>query len=201
MEISAVEIPRHFREWKAEHCRRPASEERFDRWLIIQAAGLLLGEKTGELLNLLRDEHGLPEEELQRILIKRGREWGFRFRILYSSDESYKLLIYDAARLEKVLQRVPRCIIEDKLGYPSPMGPGVFVEELRKRWTISGFVPHEVGIALGYPLEDVFGFMGLMSLPCQGACGWQVYGCMRKAQRLSCGYHNARCRALAFLAA
>jgi hypothetical protein len=36
--------------------------------------------------------------------------------------------------------------------------------------------PHEIGLFLGYPLKDVLGFMGLVTLPYVKTQGWRVYG-------------------------
>ena len=59
-------------------------------------------------------------------------------------------------------------------------------------------IPHEIGVALGYPLDDVFGYMGLLPLACKGVCGWKVYGCMAESRRRSCAFNDARCQALIF---
>jgi hypothetical protein len=36
--------------------------------------------------------------------------------------------------------------------------------------------PHEIGFFLGYPIKDVFGFMGLCDLPLVGNGPWKMYG-------------------------
>jgi hypothetical protein len=87
-----------------------------------------------------------------------------------------------------------------QLNYPCPLEPESFLNEVERRWNSHHAIPHEIGIALGYPLEDVFGYMGLVPLACKGACGWQVFGCMKESQRRSCAFNNARCQALLFLA-
>ena len=36
--------------------------------------------------------------------------------------------------------------------------------------------PHEIGFFLGYPIKDVYGFMGLCELPVAGSGTWKMYG-------------------------
>ena len=194
-------IPSSYRAWKRDLPQRPKEEQRFDRWLFINAAGVLLGEKTGELLSLDASELGLPDGAIAGLLESRAAEWGFQYRILFVNEISHKLLVYNRTRLQAVLDEAPCCIMQGRLGYASPLGAEEFADELSRRWNRTGQVPHEVGVALGYPLDDVFGFMGLLPLPCQGVCGWRVYGDMKESHRRSCAFNDARCRALAFIAA
>ena len=64
------------------------------------------------------------------------------------------------------------------------------LSELLKRLAISKDFPHEVGLFLGYPLEDVAGFER------QGAAGfkysgfWKVYGDTENALRLMNEYKS-----------
>jgi hypothetical protein len=201
MERLLANIPEALRVWKAEMRRRPEAEVRLEQWLFINAAGVLLGEKPGELLTLRLDEFGLEERALEAHLARCGEDWGFQARILQSNAVSFKLLVFNTQRLAAILEEAPLCILEGKLGYSLPLRVESFIGELSARWREGDRVPHEVGILLGYPFDDVFGFMGLLPLPCQGTCGWQVYGCLHEARRRSGAYTEARCRALAFLAA
>jgi hypothetical protein len=67
------------------------------------------------------------------------------------------------------------------LGYPGGCLEGC-LSFLKKRFGEPAF-PHEVGIFLGYPLEDVIGFSGGKPSPynCRGY--WRVYGRPEKAER------------------
>jgi hypothetical protein len=68
------------------------------------------------------------------------------------------------------------------LGYPQSGGLPGYVSFLKKRFAGPGF-PHEVGIFLGYPLEDVMCFSAGRSSPyaCRGY--WKVYRRPEKAER------------------
>lgn len=189
-----------FREWRAELAVASGQEQRFGEWVFLNAATVLIGEKTGELLALDLDELGLTTAEVESGLERLAGQWGFEYRLLIESNGFLKLIIFQKERLQSVLDEVPFCVMGAKLNYGYPLRAEAFVEEVKGRWMTHGTIPHEIGVALGYPLDDVFGFMGLLPLACKGACGWQVYGCMEESQRRSCAFNTARCQALAFLA-
>ena len=79
------------------------------------------------------------------------------------------------------------------------IGPTEFLEEVGRRWRHKGQIPHEIGLALGYPIKDVLGYMGLVPLPCTGGCGWRIYGDPNPSLRRSCEFERARGQAIAFL--
>ncbi|HKK18208.1 MAG TPA: DUF3793 family protein [Opitutales bacterium] len=189
-----------FRDWRDSLSAAEREQQRFDEWLFLNASSVLLSEKTGELLTFSLEEFGKSPREVEAGLSRLAEMWDFSFRLLYESNDLLKLIVYQKDRLQAVLDEAPFCIMGAKLHYRYPLTSESFIEELRRRWHRHARVPHEIGVALGYPLDDVFGYMGLLSLPCLGVCGWQVYGCMKESKRRSCAFNNARCQALIFLA-
>jgi len=189
-----------FHDWRSSLSEVEREQQRFDEWLFLNASSVLLSEKTGELLTLSLDEFKVSPRWVETGLQRLAEMWGFSFRLLFESNGLLKLIIYQKERLQAVLDEAPFCIMGAKLNYSYPLRAESFIEELKERWQRDARVPHEIGVALGYPLDDVFGYMGLLPLPCLGVCGWQVYGCMQESKRRSCAFNNARCRALMFLA-
>ena len=59
----------------------------------------------------------------------------------------------------------------ERLGYPTH-SPTACLDFLEKRMEEATY-PHEIGIFLGYPLEDVLGFIQNKPCCCMGA--WKVY--------------------------
>ena len=189
-----------FHNWRDSLSLLEAKQQRFDEWVFLNASSVLLSEKTGELLSVNLDELELSSREVADNLQRLAEMWGFRYRLLFESNGLLKLIVYQGDRLQAVLDKAPFCIMGTKLNYRYPLRADGFIDEIRQRWQRSAEVPHEIGVALGYPLDDVFGYMGLLPLPCLGVCGWQVYGCMQESQRRSCAFNNARCQALMLLA-
>jgi hypothetical protein len=191
---------RQFHAWRDGLADASPMRQRFEEWVFLNGAAVLLAEKTGELLTLSYEEFPMDAAAVESKLDQLSKSWNFAYRILDEGERSLKFIIYQKDRLQAVLAEAPYCVMGAQLGYGFPLSATDFIDELRDRWRRQGAVPHEIGVALGYPLEDVFGYMGLLPLPCKGACGWQVYGCMQESKRRSCAFNDARCQALVFLA-
>lgn len=189
-----------FYDWRDKLSSVEKEVQRFDEWVFLNASSVLLSEKTGELLSFSLVEMGMTRELVATGLERLSGQWGFSFRILHANEKFLKLIIYQQDRLQRVLDETPFCIMGAKLNYRFPLRGAGFLEAIEERWEQAGSVPHEIGLALGYPMDDVFGYMGLLPLPCLGVCGWQVYGCMKESKRRSCAFNDARCRALMLLA-
>ena len=66
------------------------------------------------------------------------------------------------------------------------------VESLGRKTEEQGCVPHEIGLFLGYPYDDVKGFMENhgKNAKCSGC--WKVYGSVNEAMRLFALYRECR---------
>ena len=70
------------------------------------------------------------------------------------------------------------------------------LSHLKKRLSQSEGFPHEIGLFLGYPLEDVIGFCRHKGEGCK-LCGyWKVYGDVESARKSFALFD--RCRELLF---
>ncbi|MBC2607845.1 DUF3793 family protein [Pelagicoccus albus] len=189
-----------FLDWRQALAQMEERVRRFDAWVFLNASSVLLSEKTGELLAMDLQEMGMTADDVEFELERLSGKWNFDYKLFAESNGFLKFIVYRRDRLRAVLDESPYCVMVGQLNYSHPLSPESFLGEVKERWLEQGSVPHEIGVALGYPLEDVFGYMGLMPLACKGVCGWRVYGCMKESQRRSCAFNNARCQALAFLA-
>ena len=77
--------------------------------------------------------------------------------ILNASESSAQIYAYRPEKLKCALcQNKTKCLLE-KLGYNTD-DPAQCIDHLKKRFIKENF-PHEIGIFLGYPYEDVIGFI------------------------------------------
>lgn len=163
-----------------------------ERWLQQEAAAVLFASKAGELVNIdYRAQHWSPEQISKALESLFGR-WGVSSTLLFSDTWSEKWLLHFPERVSRALSQVPDNLLSRRLGYPCQLQGSEFIEEVAFRWKESGRIPHEVGIALGYPPKDVLAYMGLLDLEERLACGWRVYGDPRVSLDLSKEYTEAR---------
>ena len=105
------------------------------------------------------------------------------FVTLKKSDSRFLFFIYDKPLLEKVCQLpVNREYLASK-NYPVQKGFPAVLAELLHRLAFCEDFPHEVGLFLGYPLEDVVGFEKLGATGFKYSGTWKVYGDKENAIR------------------
>lgn len=99
------------------------------------------------------------------------------------------IYIYRPAMLSKDLADSAAHGILKKCGYRQ-RSSAECIAQLRKRMASSKEFPHEVGLFLGYPPEDVNGFIENKSgrFKCVGC--WKVYGDEEKAKRIFRKYNK-----------
>ena len=187
-----------FEAWKTEVNDLPQSESEFERWLFVSIASVLFAGKAGELLMINAEKYGLSVDRLTERISALSETWGFSFIVICRCDVCARVVIYDRTKIQEVLSQVSEWTF-NKLGYPYDIGPNEFLEEIGRRWQNTGEIPHEIGLALGYPVKDVLGYMGLMSSRCTGTCGWRVYGDPAPSLRRGRQYGKAKKQAVAFV--
>lgn len=184
--------------WKDSVSLFPGIQAAYEAWLFVDIAGVLFAEKAGELLTLCPEYFQLSIDEQIGHIRSVSPVWGFSYVVLQNDGVCSRVVIYNRARVKETLAETPAWFFE-KLGYPRDVEPESFLETTGRRWRENGRIPDEIGLALGYPVKDVLGYMGLVSLPCTGACGWRIYGNPEPSVSRSREYTKARDRALSFL--
>ncbi len=159
------------------------------------SAPTIKGIKASCLINFRRRK----DENIRNLWISHADEWlkplGLEW-ILFDQQnkhDSALVLIYRRKLLIKALGCDEACKILKSHGYPLH-DVDACLECLRGKFC-SGF-PHEIGLFLDYPPEDVKGFIEGKCAKNSGCPGyWKVYGDVRKAKRKFKKYKRAECDA------
>ena len=190
MRVNNANIIRDF----MEHIRNYDTENFIRSMLYCFCAPTIKGLKAASLINFRRNK----DENIRSSWKSNADMWlspfGLEWILLgeHSGDDSALVLIYRRELLAKALGCDGACGILAEHGYPLH-DVDACLECLKCRFC-SGF-PHEIGLFLDYPPEDVRGFI-------EGRCAksscpgyWKVYGDVRKAQRTFRKYRRAECEA------
>jgi len=159
-----------------------------EEMIVRHCSPTLAGIKTGSLFNCpFESKETLNREinQLNRSLAKKG----LRVLPLRYSGKKALIYIYRPARLrDDLLCDDVAPLLRDR-GYQLE-APDRCVIHLIDRLRDEGGFPHEIGLFLGYPPEDVLGFIenGAEHAKCVGA--WKVYGDEKKAKALFRTYDN-----------
>mgnify|MGYP003307521932 CR=1 FL=1 len=107
--------------------------------------------------------------------------------------QAQKKLLYLFRRFRRTGMRSPASVCEGllPLGYTS-FTIGAALHHLRTRLAHTSGFPHEIGIFLGYPLEDVQGFIQHHGQNCLLSGCWKVYTHAEAAQRTFAAYRTCR---------
>ena len=158
-------------------------ERAFETVLVEQCAPVLAGIKAANLFRLeARDRAALYAKAAQWHHALQPR--GLQVRVLRECPENAGFLIY-VFRAEKLWQKLCAAPVQAYLhgqGYtPAPDCEG-YLRQLSCRLCSGAEFPHEIGVFLGYPLEDVIGFVENRgkNFTCCGC--WKSYGDPAAAQ-------------------
>lgn len=146
-----------------------------DAFLVKYGAPTLAGLKTGSLFNLpCRSRRELGEAVAQGN--RRLNPKGLYVAVLRQDRGSALILLYRRQELEADLRQREAAALLCQLGYRE-VSLGGRLRELRWRLAERGDFPHEIGLFLGYPPEDVRGFMAdCRGHNCKCSGCWKVYG-------------------------
>lgn len=150
----------------------------FERALVWHCSPVLVGLKAAGLLSLPAEE----EQSLHRLAGKYNallEEKGLRFLPLCRCRTRQLLLIYREEPLTRALEHPAARSILQRNGYPVGEPLSRLLRRLMDRMETAEDFPHEIGLFLGYPPEDVEGFLND-----PGGTGCQLCGCWKV-------YHDA----------
>ena len=169
-------------------------EARFVRCLVCQAGIVLAGRKPAAVFGFrIPPDDAAHPTSIRRLRVKtligtyawHLRRFGVRVSLLGWREGRAMLLVWRPRHIRRLLSGADArpFLAKNRLPYRS----GALMGELRRRlhayYGNRAPFPHEIGFVLGYPIEDVDGFM---SDGGQGAraCGrWKVYGDVDEALR------------------
>lgn len=163
---------------------------RFEKKLAFHTAPSLLGIKCASLFTLSRSEFDIGGNA--RRFNRRAAARGLKIKVLREDERGRSLILVYSPRLLSARLKAPenRAILRD-YGYAPGMTTSECLERLSER-TRQGDFPHEIGIFLDYPAEDVRGFVE------NGGCNyklcgcWKVYGSVESARRKFAEYDRCR---------
>lgn len=176
-----------------EECRR------FEKKLAFHTAPSLLGIKCASLLTLSRSEFDIGGNA--RRFNRKAAARGLKIKVLREEcacrDRSL-ILVYNERKLAERLSGSEARELLREYGYTDEMTTAQCLERLAQRTERDEF-PHEIGVFLDYPVEDVRGFVS------NGGCNyklcgcWKVYGSVESARKKFAAYDKCReflCRKL-----
>lgn len=142
--------------------------------IIRHCAPTLAGIKTASLFTCSYEDKETLLESLRQFN-RRFAEKGLRLLPLRFSEKKALIYLYRPARLRSDLSNDSAAQLLENCGYNTDSCEkclGCLARKLRSQPDF----PHEIGLFLGYPVEDVWGFMEKGPDLCKVSGCWKVYG-------------------------
>lgn len=165
----------------------------FTRKLAFHTAPTLLGIKCASLISLSIEEFDINSHA--EYFNKRVASKGLKSRMLCSCKSRALILVYSEELLKKRLSERGSQEILKRFGYDTECKENALnncLERLSQRMMAGGAFPHEIGVFLGYPLEDVRGFIENHGEHFKLCGAWKVYGSVETAKRTFANYDRCR---------
>ena len=159
----------------------------FTELLVRHCSPVLAGLKTANMFACPFSDR----EEMRACVSRlnhRLREKGLRILPLRFCENRALIYVYRPARLARDLRQDGAARLLTEYGYLAE-APARCLVHLMQRLSQGGEFPHEIGLFLGYPPEDVCGFIHDASA-CKFAGLWKVYGDETAARRTMDRFHK-----------
>lgn len=164
--------------------------EKFSRKLAYHSAPTLLGIKCASLISVGADEFELNYHI--NIFNKKAAVKGLKSRILCKCKNRVLMLVYNEKLLLKRISDRNAVELLKKNGYPLNISLDGYLDFLASRIKGCNDFPHEIGIFLDYPIEDVTGFIENKGENFKMCGFWKVYGSEEKAKKIFSNYIKCR---------
>jgi len=142
----------------------------------------LAGIKTANLISCRVTSKKALYDEIRRLNRRLGRK-GLRIFPLKVTDTKALIYVYRPAKLIRDLADPRAYELMRRFGYDTSSINRCLME-LSRRLSESDEFPHEIGLFLGYPPEDVEGFIDNNAEGCKFVGIWKVYGDEIAARKL-----------------
>lgn len=166
---------------------RCMSRSQLEGQIALQCAPLLTGVKISNLLTVCAG--------MKRAAIRLFSNSGILCHLFYESKEKVTFFLYQKTGLEEHLNRPEVRALLQSLGYYNKTLNEILCDVSRRYTLHMGQrkpFPHEVGLLLGYPAEDVEGFIRHQGKNFLYSGYWKVYGDLRQSQRAFEAYDRAK---------
>lgn len=150
-----------------------------DEVIVRQCSPTLAGIKTGNLFTVGYESVSALRGELRRLNC-RLRAKGLLAILMRCGEGRALVYLYRPSRLDADLRDCRARDILSRRGYECSR-PAKCLAQLARRLREEGEFPHEIGLFLSYPPEDVQGFMENRAANCKCSGCWKVYGSEQRA--------------------
>lgn len=161
-----------------------------EQYLIAHCSPTLAGLKSANIFNYPFTSIKLLNKQLRQCAVILGPK-GVSIRVLRLSGSTALIYVYRSRRVQEELKRQGVFDFLSNYGYETDRLTDCLQLLSRRISSHSGF-PHEIGLFLGYPLEDVKGFIENRGKNSRCSGCWKVYCNECEAKKIFARFEKCR---------
>lgn len=160
--------------------------------LIDHASPVIAGIKPANLFQIRSTDIGYVRSILEswEISLRKCPNCDLKFRLVAKRSKGFLVLAYRKRELEKIIKDEKISSYINSLGYDST-NLLKCMTFLSSKLRVSDF-PHEIGLFLGYPLDDVRGFIENKGQNFLLNGFWKVYSNKEEKEKIFIAYKNTK---------
>lgn len=166
-------------------------KEYFENFIIYNTSLVTSRVKPASTLNIIKNN----EKGTYDLWCKYGEEILYKINLMYTTlretDMCKVILIYNKELLENLLNKEEIKKILINLGYDRNDDINAYLNKLKDNYKVYN-CPHELGIFLGYPVDDVIDFICNTKKKCLASKYWKVYNNYEYAKNVFYMYDVAK---------
>ena len=157
----------------------------FDQMMIQYSAPTLCDIKPGNLFSV---KNAAFSDKGFRMWKMEFASRGLTTSIVDRSSKTKLVLVYNRCWVHKILSDPSVQSYLRTKGYKTDSGTPEIIRNLLGRIRPDSQFPHEIGVILGYPVEDVIAFEKYQGQQCKYCGYWKSYSDVEKARQCRCRY-------------
>lgn len=163
--------------------------KKFEHTLAFHCGPAILGIKASNLINLFLADYPNILDEIKH-LNKIFNPY-YYFMVLSKKNGRILILVFQLEALKKAVLNTDSLNFLVENGYPSKKNIFTLIKYLKKRLATSCDFPHEIGVFLGYDLDDTIAFLN-KDKKCLYTGYWKVYSDLEKKLQTFLMFTNCR---------
>ncbi|MDU4326149.1 MAG: DUF3793 family protein [Clostridium celatum] len=174
-------------------------EERecIEKFLIYNASLVISGVKPSATITIKKGNENLYDKWI-KYGISFLKEIDIQYINLRECSNALIILIYSEEKLSNYIFKEENKRFLRQLGYSEENDMREYLEILKRRYKEFN-CPHELGIFLGFPLNDVKDFMNCKDKKCLSCGYWLVYNNLQEAQEIFSKYDKVKAHTVNYI--
>lgn len=161
-----------------------------EKLIAYHCAPALAGIKVSNMFACYKDKYPNAKDEIVLLNYELNKK-NIYIEIICECEKRLLLIVYRKNKLQEQLRRNNVTTFLNSYGYSGCTSISDYLNVLKERLKNKEF-PHEIGVFLGYPIEDIYGFLYHKEEGCLLVGEWRVYSDEENAKIMFLRFRKCR---------